>query len=145
MMSSDEQKGKKTVSFKPSELRLPSSPGEEIRLIGSKCPNCGVVYLGKSRFCRNCSSRDILEEVLGRKGKLISYTIIHVPPNPLWKGPMPYAVGRVALQEGAEITSQIVNCAFEKLRVGMEMEVIFESAERDEEGNDVIVYRLNPA
>lgn len=135
---------KKMVSFNPSELRLPSLPGEEARLIGSKCQKCGVLYLGKSRFCRNCCSPYIHETVLEPKGELISYTIIHVPPSPLWRGPLPYAIGQVEVEGGAEVTSQIVNCDFRNLKIGMQMKLVVEKAEEDEEGKDVMVYRWSP-
>jgi hypothetical protein len=71
----------------------------------------------------------------------VSYTIIHVPPSPLWKGPVPYAIGRVELKEGVEVTSQIVGCDFQNLKVGIEMDLVVEKAEQDQEGNDVMVYR----
>jgi len=135
---------KKMVSFNPYELRLPSLPGEKAHLIGSKCQKCGVLYLGKSRFCRKCCSPYILETVLEQRGKLISYTIIHVPPSPLWRGPLPYAVGRVEVRGGAEVTSQIINCDFLNLKIGMQMNLVVEKAEQDQEGNDVMVYKWSP-
>ncbi len=139
-----EEERKKIISFKPSELRLESCPQPKAQLIGSRCSHCGIVYLGKSRFCVKCSSPEVYETVLTNRGKLVSYTIIHVPPSPLWKGSVPYAIGRVELKEGVEVTSQIVGCDLQNLRVGIEMELVVEKAEQDQEGNDVMVYRWQP-
>jgi len=61
---------------------------------------------------------------LGHKGKLVTYTVVHVAP-PQFKHMTPYAVGIVQMSEGVKLPSIIRTSRLESLKIGMELEVDF--------------------
>ncbi len=62
--------------------------------------------------------------MLQRTGKILTYTIIRVPPSQ-FKDEAPYAMGIVELDGGGRINTQIVDCDFDTLRIGMEVRMEF--------------------
>lgn len=138
---------KKQISIKEGLFTTPLSPAEQVRLIGSKCKNCSEISLGKRQTCSNCGGGDLEEIPLSRKGKLWSYTVIrHKPPGD-YKGPdpfVPFGLGLVEVPEGIRVLSPI-QCALEKLNVGMELEMEVYPQYIDENGNEVIAFRFRPA
>jgi uncharacterized OB-fold protein len=61
---------------------------------------------------------------IAEKGKVISYTIIRVPPSQ-FKDQAPYAVGVVELDDGVKLMGQIVDCDFEDLKLGKRVKIEF--------------------
>lgn len=131
-------------SFKESELRLLPSGGFE--LLGIRCLDCGEVIFGRHPACLNCSSRKLEEITLTPRGELINYTILHVPPFEGWKGPLPYMIGEIRLPEGAEVMTRVVGVDLQNphIEIGMEVEFTLEEADKDEEGNPIVVYVCRP-
>ena len=131
---------KKRVSVAPARLKLLNEEGTEGVLLGTRCGRCGEHFLGDVVFCRNCSS-DKLERVeLSKRGTLYSNTIVRVPPAG-WQGGVPYALGQVELSEGPHVLSEVVECPFEQLQVGMKLELVLVVGGEDSEGNEVVVYK----
>ena len=64
-------------------------------------------------------------EVSG-KGKLLTYTIIHVAP-PQFQALAPYTVGIVQLENGLKLPGMISGVAEGQLKVGMELTVDFKA------------------
>ena len=64
------------------------------------------------------------ETKLAEKGKLLTYTIIRVPPHQ-FTDQAPYAVGIAELDDGVKLTGQIVDCDFAGLKVGMRVKTEF--------------------
>ena len=77
---------------------------------------------------------------LANHGTLYSYTIVRVPPAG-WPGDVPYALGQVELPEGPHVLSEVIDCLYEHLKVGMELELALVVGAEDDEGRDVIVYK----
>lgn len=74
-------------------------------------------------YPRNVSpfgSGDELEwvEVSGR-GTVYSYTIARRPTAPQWAQDVPYVVAIVELEEGPHLTTNVVGCPPDEVRVGM--------------------------
>jgi uncharacterized OB-fold protein len=78
---------------------------------------------------------------LSHKGKLYSYTIVHMPSEHF---DPPYAVGWIELPEGIKIFSQIRGWQEHALTTGMEMTLYFEKL-WDEGEKEVIGYVFRPA
>ena len=79
--------------------------GDEPRLLGTQCQACRTYFFPKlESFCRNpdCSSSDLAEIPLSRRGKLWSFTNnCYAPPAP-YVSPdpfVPYAIAAVELEE----------------------------------------------
>jgi uncharacterized OB-fold protein len=66
-------------------------------------------------------------------GKIHSYSVIHTPTDE-FKNISPYAVAIIELEEGAKITSQIVDCNTDDVEIGQDVELVFRKirAEGDE-------------
>ena len=131
---------KKRVPVVPSRLRLLNQEGTLGVLLGMRCRACGEHFFGSVVFCRSCTSTDLEAVDLSDRGTLYSYTIVRVPPAG-WRGAVPYALGQVELPEGPHVLSEVVDCPFEQLKVGMVLEMVPLVDGEDGEGNEVVVYK----
>ena len=126
-------------------------PSEKPHLIGSRCKSCGDYFFPKRMACGNpkCMSSDLEEVLLSRKGKLYTYTINYFQPPPPYV-PLdpfvPYATAVIHLEkEKMKVEGQVVSgYDLEKLKIGMEMEVVLELLHKDEQGREVMVWKFKP-
>ncbi|KAK1184964.1 OB-fold domain-containing protein [Streptomyces sp. NBS 14/10] len=98
------------------------------RLRFRSCATCRGLIHPPQPVCRHCRSHDTdIREVSGR-ATLIGFTVNHRFPFPGL--PTPFVVAQVAIEEDPRIrlTTNVVDCAPEDLRLGMHMEVAFERA-----------------
>ena len=68
--------------------------------------------------------REFETVMLSDRGKILTYTIIRVPPHQ-FVDQAPYAVGIVELDDGVKLTGQVVDCNFEELSIGKRVEIEF--------------------
>lgn len=141
--SPSEVKEKKAVPFVPY-LKLPSSPGEEAYLVGSKCKSCGQIHLGYRLACPNCSAVGEFEEVkLSREGELFVFCIVHQSAPGI---PVPYIGAVIDLPEGLGIPACLTGIEPDpaKIKFGMKVKMVTEKVREDQEGNDIIAYKFKP-
>ena len=113
-------------------------------LVGGKCESCHAVFFPNQGVCPRCTGQQITESPpLSRRGSLYTYTTVYQKP-PDYGGDVPYVIGRVQLSEGVFILSQIKAVA-EDLHVGMEMELVAEPIFIDQNGNEQLGYKFQPA
>jgi uncharacterized OB-fold protein len=101
----------------------------EVRLIGSRCAECGVVAFPHQDSCPRCTSIDVHERLLERRGTLWSWTVQCFPP----KSPpyavddpdafRPYGVGYIELPEEVRVEALLTESDPDRLRIGMVMEL----------------------
>jgi uncharacterized OB-fold protein len=60
------------------------------------------------------------------KAKVWTYAIHHMGPTKAYKGDPPYVVALVELDEGVKMMTNIVDCDPHDVKVGMEVEVVFD-------------------
>ncbi len=60
------------------------------------------------------------------KAKVWTYAIHHMGPTKAYKGEPPYVVALVELDEGVKMMTNIVDCDPHDVKVGMEVEVVFD-------------------
>ncbi len=65
------------------------------------------------------------EKASGR-GKVWTYSVHHMGPTPAYKGEPPYVVALVELDEGVKMMTNIVECDPSEVKIGMEVEVVFD-------------------
>ena len=92
------------------------------KLLAGKCKKCGKVHLPPRPLCANCFSKEFEWVELPKRGKLLTYTIIHVAPIQ-FQEMTPYAVGIVQFEKGIRIPGMIRDTALEMISIGMELTV----------------------
>ena len=97
---------------------------QRYRYEAGKCKKCGKIFFPPRLICSACGSREFEKSVLNRMGKVLTYTIIRVPPSQ-FKDEAPYAMGIVELDGGGRISTQVVDCDFDKLKIGMKVKMEF--------------------
>ena len=133
-------KAKRPASVAPDRLKLLNEEGTAGVLVGTHCAHCGEYFFGDVVFCQNCSAKDLEPVELSKHGTLYSYTIVRVSP-PGWPGDVPYVLGQVELPEGPHIISEVVDCPYQELQTGMNLELALVIGGKDVEGSDLVVYK----
>jgi uncharacterized OB-fold protein len=93
------------------------------KLMGGKCKKCGKVHLPPRPLCDSCFSKEFEWVKLPNKGKLLTYTIIHVAPTQ-FQGMAPYTVGIIQLENGTKVPG-MVRIAPEQIKIGMPLTIDF--------------------
>ena len=136
--------------------RLPFAPGfvegdltnlRSVKLVGSRCRDCGVVLLGRRRRCENCSSKDLDAEIFSSTGIIYTFTIQRYPPPPPFRAPSPWLPRPIAWvdldESGPRILGPIV-CVPEVLKMGARVELFFEVGWAEASGDEYIVFGFRP-
>ncbi|NIM59440.1 MAG: transcriptional regulator [Candidatus Aminicenantes bacterium] len=97
---------------------------QRYRLEANKCKRCGYISFPPRLICPQCQNREFKETKLADKGKILTFTVIRVPPQQ-FVDQAPYAVGIVELDDGVKLTGQIVDCDFENLKIGQKVKIEF--------------------
>ncbi|HEY6886645.1 MAG TPA: Zn-ribbon domain-containing OB-fold protein [Solirubrobacter sp.] len=96
-------------------------------LLGSECRACGTVSFPRQSACPRCTSTDVTERRLARRGTLWSWTVQRFrPKSPPYTGPEafePYGVGYVELPGEVRVEARLTEADPDRLRIGMEMEL----------------------
>jgi len=94
------------------------------KLMAGKCQKCGKIHLPPRPLCDNCYSQEFTWITAPNKGKLLTYTVIHIAPQQ-FQDAAPYAVGIVQLENGAKLPGMITKVPHDQLKVGMNLTVDF--------------------
>lgn len=94
------------------------------KLTAGKCIKCGRIHLPPRPMCSTCFSQDFEWIEVPGKGKLVTYTVIHIAPQQFLTI-APYAVGIIELENGLRIPGMIQGTTQEKLQIGMELIIDF--------------------
>lgn len=105
---------------------------QEHRLVVQRCDACGEHVFPPQDVCGYCWA-DTLEwtEVSG-DGRVHSFSTIHVGVHSTWADEVPYTVAFVQLAEGPYLTSTLVDCDPDEVRIDMPVEVAFEEVPGEE-------------
>jgi uncharacterized protein len=76
------------------------------RLLGLKCQHCGEVTVPPRMACRKCGSPDMKIVRLSGRGRIVTFTSIHVATEERY-GHTPYLVVMVELEEGAWVMGNL--------------------------------------
>jgi uncharacterized protein len=107
---------------------LIAGPREAPELIGSECRRCGVVAFPSQGSCAACTSSDVRERRLARRGTLWTWTIQCFPPKSPYAASAedfePYGVGYVELPGEVRVEARLTEADPTRLRIGMPMELV---------------------
>ena len=95
-------------------------------LLIQKCNDCGNIQFYPRSLCVSCLSENTEWIKANGRGKIYSFTIAHRPARPAFSDDVPYNIAIVELEEGVRLTSNIVDCANEDIKVDMPVEVVFD-------------------
>ncbi|MDR2719304.1 MAG: Zn-ribbon domain-containing OB-fold protein [Nitrososphaerota archaeon] len=94
------------------------------KLTAGKCLKCGKLHLPPRPLCNNCYNTQFEWTQISNKGKLLTYTIIHIAPTQL-QNMAPYAIGVLELADGLKIPGIIQDVPQEQIKIGMSLTVDF--------------------
>jgi uncharacterized OB-fold protein len=125
-------------------------PAEHPALLASRCNDCGIASFPPASSCMACSGRDVSTETLPGRGTLWTWTIQQFMPKPPYHSGetpetfKPYGVGYVELPGGVRVEGRLLENDPDKLRIGMDMEVVFDTWRTDEDGNEIVGFFFRP-
>ena len=132
------------VPIEPGFFTIPEARGEPPRLLGSRCRACGEVLFPRRAVCAKCLAQDAEDVLLGPRGRLWTWTFVHVPFFGSRRADVGgYGVGQVDLPEGPRIQA-VLSGGPGDFRIGMEMELELETLRENKEGQDVVIHRFRP-
>ncbi len=99
---------------------------QDHRLVVQRCSGCGALRFPVRELCSRCLSTAATWVDVSGRGEIFSFNIMHHVYHPAFAREVPYAVVVVKLAEGPKITSNLVDCPVERIRIGMPVEVTFE-------------------
>ncbi|MEU9270482.1 bifunctional MaoC family dehydratase N-terminal/OB-fold nucleic acid binding domain-containing protein [Streptomyces sp. NPDC048251] len=105
------------------------------RLLVQRCTACDTLRFPWLPGCNACGSPEWDTVEAGGEGTVFSYVVMHHPPFPAFSPP--YAIGLIELAEGVRIISNVVDVPYDKVRIGMPVELEFRSYD-DEDGELVL-------
>jgi uncharacterized OB-fold protein len=123
--------------------------GGEVRLVGSECERCGVVTFPRQASCPRCTSLQVRERLLGRRGTLWSWTIqSFLPKSPPYavadpEAFEPYGVGYVELPGEVRVEARLTVADPARLQIGMAMELTLIPAPGGEDER-VVTFAFGP-
>jgi uncharacterized OB-fold protein len=125
-------------------------PAAKPALLASRCKDCGIASFPVAQSCAACSGQNVKVEELPTRGTLWTWTVQQfMPKSPYNSGETmetfkPYGVGYLELPGGVRVEGRLTESDPEKLRIGMEMDVVFETYRTEDNGDEVISFFFKP-
>jgi uncharacterized protein len=96
----------------------------ELRM--QKCLKCEKLFYPPNAMCPHCMHMQSEWVKLSGKGKVFSFIIVRRASHPGFAKEGPYVVAIIETAEGQRLTSNVVGCKPEDVRIDMPVEVFFE-------------------
>jgi 3-hydroxy-3-methylglutaryl CoA synthase len=127
----------KAFSSLPTMLR---EERQNFRLYGQQCADCGAVSYPQRHLCWKCSSKNLVEHKLARRGTVFTFTKDHLVPNP----DPPTVMVSADLEGGGRFYGQLTDCDPAQVNFEMPVELCFRLIHEGEElGN--YFWKFRPA
>ncbi len=113
---------------------------QNFRLYGQRCQECGAVSYPRRHLCWKCSSSQLAEHKISRRGRVFTFTRDHLVPNP----DPPTVMVSADLEGGGRFFAQLTDCDPAAVDFEMPVELTFR---RIHEGEDYVNYfwKFRPA
>ncbi|UGY92465.1 Zn-ribbon domain-containing OB-fold protein [Streptomyces gobiensis] len=102
----------------------------EHRLLIQRCTRCATLRFPWLPGCNACGGQEWDTVEAAGHGTVYSYVVMHHPPFPAFDPP--YAVALIELAEGVRIISNITGVPYDKVRIGMPVQLEFLRVEDEE-------------
>jgi uncharacterized OB-fold protein len=100
--------------------------GEHGELRLWRCQTCGHWIHPPSVRCPMCLSKELAVEPVSGRAVLHTYTVNHQPWLPGFDPPYIVAIVELVEQPGLRLTTNLVGVAIDDVKIGTEVEVVFE-------------------
>jgi uncharacterized protein len=124
-------------------------PSGEARLLGGRCPACGVVTFPVSSGCPRCGHAEMEVQPLARTGTVWTWTTQGFRPKHPYRAPgteedfRPFILGYVELADGVRVESQLL-VGPEDVHIGMAVELLIVPFCRGEAGEEIVTFAFGP-
>jgi uncharacterized OB-fold protein len=101
------------------------------KLVMQKCKDCGSWIFCPRPICVECNSDNLDWVQVSGRGKVFSFTIIREVVGQALRGfapDIPYVTAWIDLDEGPRFCSNIIGCTVEDVKIGMNVQAVFEDA-----------------
>ncbi len=109
-------------------------------LVIQHCKDCKEHIFYPREVCPRCVSRNLEWVKASGKGEVYSYTVVRKAAYPGFVNDVPYVYAIIELAEGVRMTSNVVGCNVEHVKVGMPVVVTF-----DDVTDDIALVKFKPA
>jgi uncharacterized OB-fold protein len=136
-----------TQHFAVDFLAADAADQERIRLVGSRCADCGVALLRRRRRCENCASKNVADEVFARAGSIYSYTVqrYRPPGDPIGPDPWePRPLAWIDIADDGPRVLGIVEADVDALAIDLPVELVAMPGWRDPDGSPAVGYAFRP-
>jgi hypothetical protein len=104
---------------------------KERKLLLRHCNACGRDHYYPRPFCPTCWSDDVSWKEASGRGKLYTYSVVHVNDLPPFNERVPYVAAIVELDEGPRVMTNVEGVPFDELRADMTVTVEYKAISDD--------------
>ncbi len=101
------------------------------RLLIVRCATCHEAHYYPRSFCPRCGGSEVSWEEASGDAVLYTWSIVHQNDLPPFNELVPYVAAIVDLAEGPRMMTNVVDCEFDQLRVGMPLRLAFRDMTED--------------
>ena len=112
----------------------------EGRLLIKHCNACGEYHFYPRPFCPKCWSDDVEWFEASGKATLYTWSVVHRNDLPPFGERVPYVAAVVDLAEGPRMMTNVVDCEFDALEIGMALDAVFHPT-----SDEVTIVQFRPA
>ena len=95
------------------------------KLLIRRCRACAQASFYPRPFCPHCWSDDVEWEEASGRATLYTWSVVYQNDLPPFPSRVPYVAAVVDLEEGPRMMTNVVDCDFDALTVGMALTVTF--------------------
>lgn len=112
----------------------------EHRLSIQRCASCDRYLFYPRPLCPHCGGAELAWTEVSGRASVYSYTIARRPTARAFELDVPYVIAIVELAEGPHMTTNVIGCDPESVRIGMPVEAAF-----DDVTDEVTLVKFRPA
>lgn len=128
--------------YRPENWSDSAPESAAAQLVGGRCTGCDKVFFPRFNTCPSCAGRNSMVEVrLSRRGKLYSYSVIHVDTAGF---KAPYAVAYVDLPEGPRVFGHLDGWQGGAITLDTPVDIYAGPIGKDRDGAELISVRFRP-
>ena len=101
------------------------------KLLIQECKDCKSKIFYPRKFCPECWSPNLGWSQASGKAKVYTYTITMGMVESKFVADLPYVLAMVTLEEGIRMMTRIVGCDPATVKIGMDVEVVFEDVNEE--------------